>query len=56
MSERYMIEVKQELITPVMVEANSQREAIEKVFKQEGHAGDIYHGDTEVISIRCLDS
>lgn len=55
MSGRYMIEVKQDLITSTMIEADNQREAIENVVRQEGSAGDIHPGETEVISIKRMD-
>lgn len=55
MTGRYLVEVKQEIITPVTVEANSQREAIESVFRQQGHAGDSYPGDTQIVHVRRLD-
>ncbi|MEH6559586.1 MAG: hypothetical protein V7708_17455 [Oceanicoccus sp.] len=55
MSGRYMIEVKQEFITPITVDANTQREAVEKVLGQQGNAGDTFPGETLIASVRRLD-
>ena len=55
MSDRYLIEVTQEVITPVIIEAGSETEALEMVRHQQGIAGDYFFGKTEITSIRKLD-
>lgn len=55
MSSRYFIEIKQELIFPVTVIAKSTQEAIEKLFLQQGEAGEPYAGDSEIVHLRRLD-
>lgn len=54
MSNRYCVEVSNEQITPVIVEAESKSEAIELVLNQCGEAGDSYDGVSKVVSVRCL--
>ena len=56
MSGCYLVEVKQELITPVTVEADSQQEAIELVLGQQGYTGDTYPGETHIASVRRMDN
>ena len=55
MIRRYCVEVSHELITPVIVEAENNAEAIELVLNQCGESGDAYDGVSKVVSVRCLD-
>lgn len=45
MTTRYRIEIKQVVITPVIVTANTKQEAMDQVFQQQGEAGDCYYTD-----------
>ena len=54
MSDRYLIEVIQETITPVTIEAGSEKEALEIVLHQQGVAGDPYAGETKILSVRRM--
>lgn len=45
MKSRYLIEIRQEIITPVIVEADTKQEAIDLVLQQQGEAGDNYFTD-----------
>ena len=40
MSERYLVQITQSQITPVIVVADSQQEAIERALRGEGNPGD----------------
>ena len=51
----YLVDVKHETITPVVIEAVTKQEAIELVLQQHGVAGDSSPGITEVLAVRCLD-
>lgn len=51
----YLIEIKSETITPVTVQASSSDEALEKVLHNEGVAGDSYHGEISLLSIRVVE-
>ncbi|GEM_PF-6605104 len=45
MIKRYRVEIGQEIITPVIVEADTEQEAIDSVLQQQGEAGDCYYSD-----------
>lgn len=45
MKSRYRVEIRQEIITPIIVEANTKQEAIDSALQQQGEAGDCYYSD-----------
>jgi len=53
---RYNFEVKQELITPIEVMAETEQEARERVFRQDKYVTpfDTLYGDTQVV-LRSVD-
>jgi len=55
MKKRYCIEVSLERITPIIVEADSENEAVELVCNQQGSPGDAYDGECKVKKVHCLD-
>ena len=48
---RYRFEVRQELITPIEVAAETEQQARDRVFRQDGHVTpfDTLYGDTQVV-------
>lgn len=52
---RYLVEVCLEQVTPVIVEADSEAEALERVRYQQGEPGDPYPVEARTRKIRCLD-
>lgn len=49
--KRYLVEVAQELITPVVVEAISKQEARELVMSEQGEPGDCYFSGHRIVSV-----
>lgn len=54
MLKEYLVEVCQELITPVTVTASSKAEAKDAVIRSQGEAGDSYPGDVRILKIKEL--
>jgi hypothetical protein len=48
----FLVEFSTKKITPVTVEADTPQEAIERVLRQEGHAGDTYYEDMKLLKVR----
>lgn len=48
---RYQFEVREEVITPIEVIANSEQEARERVFRQDNHvtAFEVIQGDIQLV-------
>ena len=55
MSERYLVQICQTQITPVIVVANSKQEAIERALKGEGNPGDSWHEEPHSKRVVCLE-
>lgn len=55
MSERYLVQISQSLITPVIVVANNPQEAIERALKGEGSPGDPWQEDPRSKRVVKLD-
>ena len=56
MSQRYLVEVIQESITPYTVEAESERDALEKVGHRECEEGDTFYVSQPSFTVKRLDS
>jgi hypothetical protein len=54
MLKKYLVEVCQELVTPVTVIASSKSEARDTVIRSQGEAGDTYPGDVKILRVREL--
>jgi hypothetical protein len=54
--KRYRFEVREELITPIEVMADTEQEARERVFRQDRHVTpfDTFHGDIRLV-LRSVD-
>lgn len=55
MLKKYLVEVCQELVTPVTVIATSKAAARDAVKSSQGEAGDTYPGDVKILKIRELE-
>ncbi len=57
MSKRYCFVVKQEVVTPVDVHAETEREARERVLHRDGRVTvyDPEYGEMRLLLLRCLD-
>lgn len=54
MIKSYLVEVKQETIIHVSVDAENEQEAVERVLRHEGDPGDSIPRDPIILSARCL--
>lgn len=54
MTDRYRIEIRQSTTTPIIIEADTQEEAIERVLAGFGDTGDQCHEEPEIIATRLL--
>lgn len=51
MANQYRIEICQEIIVPVELEADNEQEAIDTALQARGIAGDSYYRETKVIRV-----
>lgn len=53
--KRYLVEISQEIIVPVVIEAENKQEASEQALISRGIAGDSYYGETKVAQVKPLE-
>lgn len=56
MSERYLVQISQAQVTPVIVVADTQQEAIERALRGEGNPGDSWQEEPRSTRVVKLES
>jgi hypothetical protein len=54
-TKRYLVEVMQEILTPVSVDASSSKEAEELALSEHGEPADCCYSEPKVVSVRRID-
>lgn len=55
MAERYLVQICQQQITPVIVIADSPQEAVDRALKGEGNPGDSWQEEPYSKRVVCLE-
>jgi hypothetical protein len=56
MSDRYLVQISQAQVTPVIVVANTPQEAIDRALKGEGNPGDSWQEEPKSTRVLKLES